>query len=53
MTARRLGVTQPRLNDLRRGRLDKLSLDALVLLVTDGEIGAGARKAQISSRTPR
>jgi predicted XRE-type DNA-binding protein len=30
--ARRLGVTQPRLNDLLRGRLDKFSLDALVLL---------------------
>lgn len=30
--ARRLGVTQPRLNDLLRGRLDKFSLDALVNL---------------------
>lgn len=30
--ARRLGVTQPRLNDLMRGRLDKFSLDALVNL---------------------
>jgi predicted XRE-type DNA-binding protein len=28
--ARRLGVTQPRLNDLLRGRLDRFSLDALV-----------------------
>ena len=27
-----LGVTPPRLNDLLRGRIDKLSLDALVLL---------------------
>ena len=27
-----LGVTQPRLNDLLRGRIDKFSLDALVLL---------------------
>jgi predicted XRE-type DNA-binding protein len=32
--ARRLGVTQPRLNDLMRGRLDKFSLDALVNLAT-------------------
>ena len=30
--ARRLDVTQPRLNDLLRGRIDKFSLDALVLL---------------------
>jgi predicted XRE-type DNA-binding protein len=28
--ARRLGVTQPRLNDLLRGRLARFSLDALV-----------------------
>ena len=28
----RLGVTQPRLNDLLRGRIDKFSLDALVTL---------------------
>lgn len=34
--ARRLGVTQPRLNDLLRGRLDKFSLDALVLLAAKG-----------------
>jgi len=27
--ARRLGITQPRLNDLLRGRIDKFSLDAL------------------------
>jgi predicted XRE-type DNA-binding protein len=30
--ARRLDVTQPRLNDLLRGRIEKFSLDALVLL---------------------
>jgi len=30
--ARRLGLTQPRLNDRMRGRIDKLSLDALVNL---------------------
>lgn len=28
--AAQLGVTQPRLNDLLRGRLDKFSLDALI-----------------------
>jgi predicted XRE-type DNA-binding protein len=30
--AQRLGLTQPRLNDLMRGRIDKFSLDALVNL---------------------
>jgi predicted XRE-type DNA-binding protein len=30
--AKRLGVSQPRLNDLFRGRIDKFSLDALVNL---------------------
>ncbi len=28
--ARRLGISQPRLNDLLKGRIDKFSLDALV-----------------------
>ncbi|OFZ99840.1 MAG: hypothetical protein A3H35_00395 [Betaproteobacteria bacterium RIFCSPLOWO2_02_FULL_62_17] len=28
--AKRFGITQPRLNDLLRGRIDKFSLDALV-----------------------
>ncbi|HEY8332893.1 MAG TPA: XRE family transcriptional regulator [Tardiphaga sp.] len=32
--AKRLGVTQPRMNDLLRGRIDKLSLDALMILAT-------------------
>jgi predicted XRE-type DNA-binding protein len=30
--ARRLDVTQPRLNDLLRGRIGKFSLDALIVL---------------------
>jgi predicted XRE-type DNA-binding protein len=30
--ARRLGITQPRLNDLLRGRIDKFSLDSLLVL---------------------
>lgn len=30
--AKRLGITQPRMNDLLRGRIDKFSLDALMLL---------------------
>jgi predicted XRE-type DNA-binding protein len=32
--AKRLGVTQPRMNDLLRGRIDKFSLDALMILAT-------------------
>lgn len=32
--ARRLGVTQPRLNDLLRGKIDKFSLDTLIDLAT-------------------
>ncbi len=39
--ARRLGVTQPRLNDLLRGRIDKFSLDALVNLA--GPAGLAVR----------
>ena len=30
--ARRLGVTQPRLNDLLRSKIDKFSLDTLIAL---------------------
>lgn len=30
--ARRLGITQPRLNDLLRGRISKFSLDTLIAL---------------------
>ena len=30
VSAKRLGLTQPRLNDLLRGRINKFSLDALI-----------------------
>jgi predicted XRE-type DNA-binding protein len=30
--AKRLGITQPRLNDLLKGRIDKFSLDALMAM---------------------
>jgi predicted XRE-type DNA-binding protein len=39
--ARRLGITQPRLNDLLRGRIAKFSLDALVSLA--GRAGLAVR----------
>jgi predicted XRE-type DNA-binding protein len=32
--ARRLGITQPRLNDLLHGKINKFSLDALLTLAT-------------------
>lgn len=32
VAARRLGVTQPRLNDLLRSKIDKFSLDMLIVL---------------------
>lgn len=32
--AKRLGLTQPRLNDLLRGRINKFSLDALMTIAT-------------------
>ena len=37
--ARRLGVTQPRLNDLLRGRIGNFSLDALVALAARAGLG--------------
>ena len=36
--AARLGVTQPRLNDLLRGRVDRFSLDGLVGLADRSEL---------------
>ena len=37
-TAARLGVTQPRLNDLLRGRVARFSLDALIGLAERSEL---------------
>ncbi len=34
VAAKRLGLTQPRMNDLVRGRISKFSLDALMNLAT-------------------
>jgi predicted XRE-type DNA-binding protein len=36
--ARRLNVTQPRLNDLLKGKVDKFSLDALVNLLAGADL---------------
>jgi predicted XRE-type DNA-binding protein len=43
--ARKCGVTQPRMNDLLRGRIDRFSLDALVNIAT-----ALGRKVRITLR---
>ena len=39
--ARRLGVTQPRISDLMRGKIDRFSVDMLVTLL--GKLGAEVR----------
>ena len=36
--AKRLGVTQPSMNDLLRGRIEKFSLDALMILATGASL---------------
>ncbi len=36
--ARRLGITQPRLNDLLRGRIGKFSLDALINVASKADL---------------
>lgn len=33
-TAKRLGVTQPRISDLTRGKLDRFSVDTLIALLS-------------------
>lgn len=43
--AKRLGLTQPRLNDLLRGRIGKFSLDALVGIAGRGGIAVRMRIA--------
>ncbi|MGE8179430.1 helix-turn-helix domain-containing protein [Pseudomonas fluorescens] len=37
--AKRLGITQPRLNDVLNGKIDKFSLDALVNLSAAARLG--------------
>lgn len=43
--AKRFGVTQPRINDLLRGRIDKFSLDALVNM-----LATARRTSRVSRR---
>jgi predicted XRE-type DNA-binding protein len=37
--AKRLGISQPRLNDLLRGRISRFSLDALIKIATSAGMG--------------
>ena len=48
--ASRLGVTQLRMNDLLRGRIDKLSLDALIILATEAGLTVAWRVSKPAAR---
>jgi predicted XRE-type DNA-binding protein len=50
--ANRLGVTQPRLNDLLRGRVDKFSVDALIILATRAGLHVHLEAAPLSAGAP-
>jgi predicted XRE-type DNA-binding protein len=39
--ARRLGVSQPRISDLTRGRISRFSLDTLVNMLSDAGLEVG------------
>jgi predicted XRE-type DNA-binding protein len=55
--AERLGITQPRLNDLLRGRIGKFSLDVLIGLATQAglsvRIGWSGLRPELPSRPVR
>jgi predicted XRE-type DNA-binding protein len=44
--ARRLGITQPRLNDLLHGKINKFSLDTLLTLATRRDSRSRSTSAQ-------
>jgi len=41
--AKRLNVSQPRISDLTRGKISRLSLDTLVNMLTDAGLGVEFR----------
>lgn len=41
--AKRFGVSQPRLSDVLRGKIDKFSIDALVVMLTHARIDVAIR----------
>lgn len=47
--AKRLGVTQPRMNDLLHGRIDKFSLDALMILASSAGLTVEWRIAKTAA----
>jgi len=47
--AKRLRVTQPRLNDLMRGRIGKFSLDALIVLAERAGLSVRMEIAHVSA----
>ena len=49
--AKLLGVTQPRVSDLLRGRIDLFSVDTLIDMLA--RLGIGVRFTLKTSRTPR
>jgi predicted XRE-type DNA-binding protein len=48
--ARRLGLTQPRLNDLLRGRIDRFSLDSLIDIATRAGLSVSVRATWRAAR---
>jgi predicted XRE-type DNA-binding protein len=46
--ARRLGISQPRLNDLLQGRIAKFSLDALINLASQAGLGVRLDIAEVA-----
>ncbi len=47
--AKRLGITQPRLNDLLRGRIDKFSLDVLVEIATRASLSVRVKTVRTAA----
>lgn len=49
VAAKRLGVTQARLNDLIRGKIDKFSVDALMNIASRAGLSVRVRVAQTAA----
>jgi predicted XRE-type DNA-binding protein len=52
VAAKRLGITQPRVNDLLRGRADKFSLDGLINLATRAELNVRLQASSLVVGAP-
>ena len=51
--AKQLGISQPRINDLLRGRIDKFSLDALMNLAPRAGLAVELSAAPLKDRPPK